>query len=216
MAKSEAQRQKKLEKKRQKDRQRKQRVEAFKPFSLLSPKQKVLKARTFPVHECRINSNWQEQGMATVLVSRCQPDGQFVFGVFLVDIFCLGLKNTFCNADFPESSYRTQVVPQVFENQPSESCTLELANQVVYGGIAYAKQFDFKPNKDFKLSKYLLNAPDDVPPSNLEFGKNGKPFFIAGPHDNAAQIRRQLESVVGEGQYDYLYEVDSTTEIWPE
>jgi len=38
----------------------------------------------------------------------------------------------------------------------------------------------------------------------LPFGKNGKPFFIAGPYDNVEQILQQLETTVGQGNYDFL------------
>jgi len=43
----------------------------------------------------------------------------------------------------------------------------------------------------------------------LTFGKNGKPFFIAGPHDNAARILKQLEKTAGPGNYDYLVPLDA-------
>ena len=89
MAKSESQR--------QKDKVRKPHLAEVIPYTLLSPKKKILQARGYPIHECRINPSWQKKGLATILISRRQPDGNLAFGIFLVDIFCLGLKNTFCN-----------------------------------------------------------------------------------------------------------------------
>ena len=41
-------------------------------------------------------------------------------------------------------------------------------------------------------------------PYDLVFGRNGKPFFVAGPYDNAPQILKQLEKTAGPGNYDYL------------
>jgi hypothetical protein len=35
-------------------------------------------------------------------------------------------------------------------------------------------------------------------------GKEGKPFFVAGPHDNADRIIRILERKVGHGNYNYF------------
>jgi hypothetical protein len=49
MAKSEAQRQKRLMKKRQKDKARRHRVEEFTPFAMLSPKKKILQAREYRI-----------------------------------------------------------------------------------------------------------------------------------------------------------------------
>jgi|GEM_PF-6183068 len=37
--------------------------------------------------------------MAHILVLRQLPNLKYIFGSFLVDIFCLGLKDTFCNAN---------------------------------------------------------------------------------------------------------------------
>jgi hypothetical protein len=210
MAKSEAQRQKKLVKKRQKDRARKQRLEEFIPFAMLSPKKKIHQARAYPIHECLINASWQEKGLVTILISRLQPDGNLLFGIYLVDIFCLGLKNTFCNVDFSTSRYRMDVVSKSFEDQDSEPCSVELAHHIIYGAIAYAEQFGFRPNKDYQLSQHILNGPENIPPSELEFGKNGKPLFIAGPDDNIAKIMHQLDATVGRDHYDHVCPVDPT------
>ena len=204
MAKSEAKRQKKQLKKRQQDKVRKQHFVEVVPFAMLSPQKKLRQARRFPIHECLINPSWREQGLATILVSRRQLDEHLAFGVFLVDIFCLGLKNTFANVDFSESRYVREVVGRVYEQQASEPCDSELAHQIIYGAIAYARQFGFKPNKDFRLSQHLLDAPESIGPSDIEFGKDGKPLFISGPDDNVQKILHQLQATAGEGQYDYL------------
>ena len=204
MVRDEAKRQKKLLKKRQHDRLRKQHLAEVVPFAMLSPKQKLRQARRFPIHECLINPSWQEQGLVTILMSRRQPDDHLAFGVFLVDIFCLGLKNTFANVDFAESRYVREVVGRVYEQQESEPCDSELAQKIIYGAIAYARQFGFKPNKDFRLSQHLLDAPETISPSDIEFGKDGKPLFVAGPDDNVQKILNQLRTTAGEGQYDYL------------
>ena len=204
MAKSEAKRQKKLLKKRQQNKVRRQRLVEVTPFSLLSPKKKLHQARRYPIHECLINPSWQEQGLVTILVSRRQPDDHIAFGVFLVDVFCLGLKNTFANVDFSESRYIREVVGSVFEREGSEPCASDMPQQIIYGAIAYAKQFGFKPNRDFKLSQHVLDAAESIGPSDIEFGKDGKPFFVSGPDDNVQKILNQLQATAGEGQYDYL------------
>ena len=102
MARNEARRQKKLMKKRQKDKvRRRASVEAV-PYSALDARKKIHLARQYPLYECLINASWKEKGLATVLISRRQPDGDLLFGVYLVDTLCLGVKNTFCNADFSD------------------------------------------------------------------------------------------------------------------
>ncbi|GAF97840.1 unnamed protein product, partial [marine sediment metagenome] len=140
-------------------------------------------------------------GLATILLSRLQPDGMITFGVYLVDIFCLGLKNTYCNADFTTLRYDSDVRPKVFEVQDVVECPVELAHHIIYGAIDYAAQFGFRPNRDFKLSQNVLEGRDNIGPfpEQIEFGKDGKPRYVSGPDDNVDYVMRQLEQTAGPG-----------------
>jgi hypothetical protein len=42
----------------------------------------------------------------------------------------------------------------------------------------------------------------------VEFGRNGKPFFASGPDDNAEMIIKHLTAKLGEGNFDYLIAVN--------
>jgi hypothetical protein len=175
-----------------------------------SPQAIIRRARTYPIFECLISDNWQKKdnmGLVEVLVARQQPDGDICFGVYLVDTFCLGLKNTFANAGFSRSRYQNEVRNnnKVFRAGKPVECTIELAHQMIYQSIEYAEQFGFEPEKDFALSQYLLAPRGELEePYQLTFGKDGKPFFIAGPYDNIPRILKQLEKTAGAGNYHYL------------
>jgi len=217
MTTNEAKRQKKLMKRRQRDKLRRKQQAQAAPYSLLSVKKKVHLARQYPLYECLINPSWREKGLATVLVSRRQPDGALVFGVYLVDIFCLGLKNTFCNADFSVSRYNTELVHRIFQDEDPVPCQGNLAHGIVYGAIAYARQFGFKPQRDFDLSQYVLDEVDNLEEApDIEFGKDGEPLFIAGPDDDVRRILRQLESTAGHGNFKYLYGSDAPVPCLPD
>jgi len=163
-------------------------------------------ARSLPLYECRVNASWQEGGLAIVVVSRQQGNGRLSVGCFLVDVFCLGLKNTLWQTDLTVAQYQNEFVPKVFGPETPVACTPALAHRIIYGGIDYAARFGFKPHPDFDLSQFLL---DDPATANLgeaiAFGKDGKPFFIAGPDDDAAAIIHQLEATAGAGNYHFLY-----------
>lgn len=206
MARNEAKQQKKLMKKRRKDKLRRKRQIETIPYAVLSPKNKIRSARNYPLHECLINPSWEEKGLATIVVSRCQPDGDLVFGVYLVDILCLGLKNTFCNADLPLSRYKKDLVHGAYQDEDPIECSPDMAHQIIYGAIDYARGFGFRPHKDFDLSQYVLDEPEsfEVIPE-VEFGREGKPFYISGPDDDVPRILRQLESTAGHGKFDYIY-----------
>jgi len=214
MARSEARRQKKLMKKRRKDKMRRKRKS--RASSDILGTRAILKAREYPIYECLINSGWEEQGVASILLSRRQPDGRIVLGVYLVDIFCLGLKDTFCKADVPLSIYEGEIKPKCYSLIEPVECPIPLAHSIIYGGIEYAEKLGFKPHKDFKLSKHILEEPDKIERVKVEFGKEGKPFYISGPRDDPQKIQRiikQLERSVGPGNFDFLIRLEDESEV---
>jgi hypothetical protein len=76
---------------------------------------------------------------------------------------------------------------------------------MIYESIEYAAQFGFTPHKDFELTQQMLAPRDEFIASyKLKFGQDGKPLFIAGPHDNTTEILKQLEQTAGPGNYDYV------------
>lgn len=167
------------------------------------------KAREFPILECMIASDWQDDdemaGLVQVVVARKLPTGALVTGVYLVDIFCLGLKDTFYDANVSVGEYRDGLLKTLDSMMPMEKCKPELAHQLIYQAIDYAAQFGFKPNRDFRVSQYILEERGKLPePHDIKFGRNGKPFFVQGPHDNVRAIIAQLERAAGQGNYDTL------------
>ncbi|MFL5659219.1 MAG: hypothetical protein ACJ8CB_34175 [Ktedonobacteraceae bacterium] len=204
--------QKALMKKRSKQKAALQRKSHQQEFTSLSPQAIIRRARTFPLLECLITANWQQDnsGMVQILLARQQPDGDICFGSYLVDMYCLGLKNTFANAGFSRTRYENEVRGRIFRAAAPEECPVELAHQMIYASIEYAARFGFQPEKDFALSQYLLAPRGELEePYELTFGKNGKPFFIAGPHDNATHILKQLEKTAGPGNYDFFAPLDA-------
>ena len=204
--------QKALMKKRSKQKAAAQHRAHREQFTSLSMQAIIRRARNFPLVECLISAEWQkdEPGLVQIVVAREQPDGDICFGVYLVDKYCLGLKNTFARAGFSRARYESEVRDGIFHEMASAECRLELACQMIYASIEYAAQFGFEPEKDFALSQYLLPPRGELEePYKLTFGKDGKPFFIAGPRDNAQQIVRQLEKTAGPGNFHYLMPLDA-------
>ena len=167
---------------------------------------KILTSWELPIYECMINPSWREDGLATILLSRRQPDGGIVFGTYLVDTLCLGLKDTMCNADMSEWEYARELRTSLNPNEELVECSMPLAHHVIYGAIEFASQFGFKPQKDFKLSRYVLEDRDYIEPcvEDVEFGKDGEPMFVAGPYDDVEYVMRKLRSEAGEGNFSFV------------
>ena len=118
----------------------------------------IRRARAFPILECWISADWEKEspGLVEILVAREQPDGDVCFGMYLVDKYCLGLKNTFARASYSRARYEDEFQNTFFQNTEPAACSPELAHQMIYAAIEYAAQFGFTPQKDFALSQYML------------------------------------------------------------
>lgn len=165
----------------------------------------IQKGRSLDFHECLINDDWQKSGMASVLISKKMPSGHFIIALYLIDIYCLGLKNVLHKFNVENAEYEEFVEMAYSRYNAVLKIDTVFAHNLIYGAIDYAEDLGFNPHKDFKLLEYLLD-PDLISDEidEIEFGKDGKPLFIEGPDDNAGQIIRKLKEAVGEGNFDHI------------
>jgi len=198
---------KKVEKAVMKKRRKQKNAARHQPQQGVSVHGLLRRARTCPLLECLISRDWQEDTtqLTQIIVARQQPNQAVVYGAYLLDRACLGLKNTVCDANYSLVDFRQLVVAHLSASTPLQPCPPELAHQLIYQSIDYAAQFGFKPQKDFKWSHLVLDARGVLPePYQLTFGKNGKPFFVAGPYDNVQAILAKLQATAGPGNYEYV------------
>ena len=145
------------------------------PIKPLSPENYVkTKVRTLPIDSCFINNDWKEAGIANIFVIRKHTTGKITFGVYLVDLFALGVKNTFFNFNQPE-----EILNDIL-NENYIMIDYNTAHNIIYGGVEFAEENGFKTHKDFKkITQYILEPDDEgIPIIAIEFGKGGKPFVI--------------------------------------
>ena len=205
MARNDRKRQIRIMKKRRKGKARQQARTRYASSEGSQARRALQHAREYPVQDCMINADWRERGLAQILISRRQPNGRYLFAVYLVDVYCLGLKNTFYNANFLESEFRTNVRERLTRETGLAPGDMDLALTIIYGGIDYAAQFGFKPQEDFDVSQCVLDPKDSFTPrDDVTFGKDGRPFFVSGPDDNVARIVAQLRATAGDDNFDFL------------
>ncbi|RPJ03080.1 MAG: hypothetical protein EHM39_00300 [Chloroflexi bacterium] len=209
MAKDPKKQQAKMLKKRRKDKER-QKKRSLPILGQTSSHGILRKARQFPIIDCQISTDWKggEGGLLQIAIARQQDDERITYGVYLLDQFLLGLKNTLYETNVTFSDYRREVLHHIAQSTPLERCTPELAHQFVYQAIDYADKYGFKPHRDFKWTRLILEPRGTLAePYQLTFGKDGKPFFVAGPYDNAEAIIAKLTKTAGPGNFDYLVPV---------
>ena len=130
MPRDERKRQKTLMKQRSKQKAAAQHRAYQQAITPSSPQAILRRARTYPLYECLISDNWNKKehsGLVEVLVARKQPDDTICFGVYLIDVYCLGLKNTFADANFSRSRYLNEIRNKVIRAGKPVECSLELA-----------------------------------------------------------------------------------------
>jgi hypothetical protein len=146
-----------------------------------------------------------ESGLMGVLVAREHGSSVSACG-YLVDVWCLGVKN--CNG--PKTMDRRKLpdfVSFFFSSfsRPPVPAPLELAQQVVFGAVGYARGMGLEPHTDFaKCAGHLgeWNGSCDI-----TFGRDGMPVYIQGPHDDMFTVMATLRKTVGDGNFHYVCQI---------
>jgi hypothetical protein len=162
-------------------------------------------ADDYPIEACYLNGDWQERGFARILVTRSQDDGRLMVGAFLVDIFCLGVKNAFCNEGLPRSQFEADFLLRFFQNEEPTRVGINYVKELIYGAVDYARNLGFEPHADFELACNVLGTEEFSRSRGFKFGgPEGKPLYIAGPDDDAATVLRKLRKRLGENGFNFI------------
>lgn len=179
---------------------------------LLSPENYIRqKARNLPVYECRVNPDWKEVGSASVMIARRHANGNLTFATYLVDVLCLGVKNTYYRFNAEESEY-TELLESM-EELEMEVCDYVLVHNLMYAAIEFASDYGFKPAKEFtSVTQYLLEEDtDEIELMEIECGEEGRPVYVITDDCTDLEINQtlsMLEKTAGKGNFDVVYESD--------
>ncbi len=205
MSKSESKRQKRLAKQKAKRNEKHQVLNRAKSMGLA---ERLAGYEAAPVVDCLINTAFEENGMASLLISRRAESGEVAFFVFLVDTYCLGVKDCFGKITTP-AEYRKQL--ERFRKQGVRSLDPPSARRLIEDAVAYADSFGLPPHPDFRKMRPILNGINPEQAREIfPMGKDGKPLYIPGPGQSAAESRRImtiLESHVGRGAYHFKFPI---------
>ncbi len=206
MAISERKRQKKLKKKKQKQNL------AKKLSNTISSKNPVTLYSKFPIYECLVPENLFDVGIGTVIISRRSQFGEIGISAFVVDVFCLGVKNAlFTIAD--ENKYETIIKPQLTQDHEAdfENIHPSCVRKLIEDSVKYAQDLGFSAHPDYKKYKAIFGDIDkSMCSENYAFGQDGKPIYISGPNETPQQAKRivnHLIKVCGEGNFEYMLDI---------
>jgi hypothetical protein len=201
--------QKKVEKRKAKDKARKlaerEKQKAFYNKLLAS-------IPTASILECWVGASLQESGIGHVILCRELSSRQVAYADFLVDSYCLGVKDVLFRIE-DRGDYEL-FMSRVREGMDLEKASPEFVRLVVDGAVEYAANLGFTSHPDFQKAKPILaNIDTSGLETTFEFGCDGKPFYVSGPNESPDRVRAiilQLHERCGPKGFDYLARVSSS------
>jgi hypothetical protein len=136
-------------------------------------------------------------GIALVLLARTTLGDRVSVCGFLLDTFCLGVKNVIG----PEEMRRRDL--SIFARDyfvafpaPPLSAPIGLAQHLVFGSVAFAADLGFPAHPDFEAARGHLGVFDGS--CAITFGREGRPLYAPGPFDDPIAVLETLLATVGD------------------
>ncbi len=185
-------RQKKLEKKRAKEKAKRRELSRRRAGGMASCLEAVSAAPI--LHSCAAADVWDD-GIGEVLISRRLNNGNVAFSVFLVDMYCLGVKNAMAEIA-PRETYQENLYNKVARRTDWIPLQPEAARKLVEGAVRYAADLGFSPHADYHKAKAIFgDISAESCREEFRYGKDGQPLFVNGPFDDSARCRYIIKTL---------------------
>ena len=156
--------------------------------------------------EAFVSANLFEIGMGHTAVARFRGNDVEI-GVFLLDVFCLGVKDAFYTR-VSLVEYDSSVLERIIPTANRKPLDPPTARKLVEDAVAYAQNLGLAPHPDYKQGCRVFGGIKSSDSTvTFVFGKDGKPFYVQGPHDSFAKCQRimnQLRTRCGTDGFNFL------------
>ena len=159
-----------------------------------------------PIGPCFASAGWREEGgLTSAIFTRKLPDRDLACVFFLVDLGCLGVKSIIA-----KRLARFELTQHVDgQTDRYERCAPELIAKIVEIGAEYAHNLGFQQATGFEHAARVFEGTDPaVCDETITPGKEGKPFYCAGPRDDVVSIMDHLTERLGPDGFHYLLPAD--------
>ena len=147
-------------------------------------------------------------------MARVKPSDDLLFGEYVVDYLCSGIKDTSFSSHVPRQSFYDEVIPRQYLGTPPVAISNELAHEIVWGAVEYAESFGLRPPSGFRQSQRILEQPESLPRTGvIQFGYQGRPVYIPAPSDNQRAVISRLIASVGLGNFYYMPQGEVPEEV---
>jgi hypothetical protein len=170
-----------------------------------------------PSHEAIWPRDLFTDGIGWVIIARFKSGGERVeAGIFLVDVFCLGVKLAVYE-DTVTPDYRRRIHDHYMTEFPMVDTSPACARKLVENAVEYARGLGFAPPADYrKAARVFGGLAGGQCPEEFTFGHDGKPLYRRGPRETETQARGIIEHLhqrCGAGNYDYIVALGDAEEI---
>lgn len=169
----------------------------------------VARAAALPIRCCLYTERLFETGVGTVLLARGNKVGPLAVAGFLLDTFCLGVKDVLFRemADYQLEHYR-DMLGQATPLVPVDPC---YARKLLRDLTRWSGSLGFQPPREFVTVERLFgNTDPQACDATFEFGMSGKPLYVPGPSETMAVSRQHIEQLrdqLGVGGFDFVFPV---------
>lgn len=177
----------------------------------LSPEQFMKqRMRSLEIGKCYITDDIEECGEGHIVVTRKHTGGRISAAFYLVDILCLGVKDSFYHLRLEE----TELEDLLDNGLVFRECAYEEAHNWIYGAISWAEGAGIEPHKSFAITQYMLEEDtDDIPLIEYEYGREGKHFLMANDTLEASRYVLLLEKNLGDGNFSFIIKADQNDDF---
>ena len=166
------------------------------------PTIRLLRVADRPIVHALIAEEIWEIGMGSAAIARKESDGRLLYAAYLVDVYCLGVKDSFW--DSVTTGEFEELVQKIETTQTLRPVDPACLAKIVNGAVEFARSFGFSPHPDFRHSGRLLEGIDSTTcPHEYVFGHDGKPLYIRGPNESL-ELARAIGRRVAEANGNYF------------
>lgn len=152
---------------------------------------RALRASRVPIRHCFLTESVFEVGMGTLFLARGATPDHMSFGCFLLDTFCLGIKDVM----FKSIEAKALEIYMEAANASSPIVSVDpcYARKLLRDLAAWSQGIGFPPHRDFAAVETMFgDVSADASDAVFQFGREGRPLYITGPSDTGRLVEQRI------------------------
>lgn len=153
---------------------------------------RILRASRAPIQHCLLTDSLFGIGTGVVVLARGATSYDIGYGSFLVDVYCLGIKNVMFSSLDGETL--DMALSAMHASSPMIPVDPSYARRLLLDLARWSQSIGFAPHQDFAAVERLFgDVSADASDAVFQFGSEGKPLYIPGPTESPAAVHRRIQ-----------------------